>query len=434
MSGLETASYRRDGHRVLEHRLDVPLDHSGPADGERIELFAREIVRDGGEDRPYLLYLQGGPGGRADRPAQLTGWLDRALEDYRVVLMDQRGTGLSTPADTLTVTARGDADAQAEYLSRFRADAIVDDAELLRQELAGDAPWSLLGQSFGGFVITRYLSVAPGSVREALVTGGLPGLRASAEDVYRRTYAATARRNRQYFDRYATDETTLRLLARHLADTEEVLPTGERLTPRRLRQLGIRLGADLGFDALHYLLEAPFVTVRGTRRVSRAFLADAGTLLSRATDPLYAVLHEAIYAQGAATRWAAHRLRGELEGFAEDADPADTSSPYYLTGEHVFPWQVREDPALAPLADAADLLAEKEDFPALYDPQVLAAHGPPVAAAVYVDDMFVPFDLSMATADALHDARPWVTNDYAHDGIRTDGARILDRLLALARR
>jgi pimeloyl-ACP methyl ester carboxylesterase len=433
MSGLETTRHRRDGHSVLEHRIAVPLNHAEPA-GERIELFAREIVRDGGEDRPRLLYLQGGPGGRADRPAQLTGWLDRALRDYRVVLLDQRGTGLSTPADALTVTARGDAAAQAAHLAHFRADAIVDDAERLREALDGDAPWSLLGQSFGGFVITRYLSVAPGSVREALVTGGLPGLTASAEDVYRRTYAATARRNRRYFARYTGDETNLRLLARHLADTEEHLPTGERLSPRRLRQIGIRLGADLGFDALHHVLEDPFVRVGGTRRVSRAFLADVGAVLSHATNPLYAVLHEAIYAQGAATRWAAHRLREELDGFAEDADPADASTPYFLTGEHVYPWQLREDPALAPLADAADLLAAKDDFPALYDPQTLAAHGPPVAAAVYVDDMFVPFDLSTATADALHDARPWVTNDYAHDGIRTDGSRILDKLITLARR
>ncbi|PFG38539.1 alpha/beta hydrolase family protein [Georgenia soli] len=433
MSALETADHRRDGHRVLEHRLAVPLDHADPA-GERITIFAREIVRDGGEDLPHLLYLQGGPGGRADRPAQLTGWLDRALRDYRVVLLDQRGTGLSTPADALTVTARGDARAQADYLAKFRADAIVDDAERLREALLGGTPWSLLGQSFGGFVITRYLSVAPHAVREALVTGGLPGLTAGAEDVYRRTYALTARRNRQYFARYPGDEASLRLLARHLADTVELLPTGERLTPRRVRQIGIRLGADLGFDALHYVLEDPFVTVGGTRRVSRAVLADVGALLSHATNPLYAVLHEAIYAQGRATRWAAHRLREHVDGFAEDADPADTSIPFFLTGEHVYPWQLREDPALAPLADAADLLAAKDDFPVLYDPEALAADGPPVAAAVYLDDMFVPFDLSMATAEALHDARPWVSNDYAHDGIRTDGARILDRLIALARR
>ncbi len=119
--------------------------------------------------------------------------------------------------------------------------------------------------------------------------------------------------------------------------------------------------------------------------------------------------------------------------FAEDADPA-AAERYYLTGEHVYPWQVREDPALAPLADAADLLATKADFPALYDPQRLAHNTVPVAAAVYVDDMFVPVELSLATARAIGNVRPWITNDYAHDGIRTDGAHILDKLVALARR
>ncbi|MPV38175.1 alpha/beta fold hydrolase [Georgenia subflava] len=429
---MQTQSHRIDGHDVLEHVLDVPLDHAAPG-GERIEVFAREIVRDGGTDRPRLLYLQGGPGGRADRPAQVSGWVDRALEDFRVVLLDQRGTGRSTPADALTVPARGDAVAQAGYLAHFRADAIVADAEALRAAL-GSAPWTLLGQSFGGFVITHYLGAAPHGVRAALVTGGLPGLTASADDVYRRTYAQTARRNELYLARYPGDGARLREVAAHLAGTEELLPTGERLSARRLRQIGIRLGADLGFDALHYVLENPFVTVGGTRRLTRAFLADVGTLLSHATNPLYAVLHEAIYAQGAPTRWAAHRLREEWDGFAEDADPTDAARPYYLTGEHVYPWQLREDPSLAPLADAADLLADKADFPPLYDPAALAANEVPVAAAVYVDDMFVPYDLSVATAAAIRGARPWITNDYAHDGIRTDGEHILDRLLALAAR
>ncbi|MHB1064433.1 MAG: alpha/beta fold hydrolase [Georgenia sp.] len=429
---MDTTHHRIDGHDVYEHRLAVPLDHTAPR-GETIELFAREIVRDGGADRPHLLWLQGGPGGRGDRPAQISGWIDRALADYRVVLLDQRGTGLSTPADALTVPARGDAVAQADYLSHFRADAIVADAEALRRELTGGAPWSALGQSYGGFVITTYLSIAPEGLREAFLTGGLPGLTASAEDVYRLTYERTARRNEQYVARYPGDGQNLRLLGRHVTDTAEHLPTGERLTARRLRQIGIRLGADLGFDALHYVLEDPFVGVGGARRLSRGFLADVGALLSHAGNPLYAVLHESIYAQGAATDWAANRVRGEWAAFAEDADPA-TAERYYLTGEHVYPWQVREDPALAPLAGAADLLAAKADFPALYDPERLAHNTVPVAAAVYVDDMFVPVELSLATARTIGDLRPWITNDYAHDGIRTDGAHILDRLITLARR
>ena len=38
--------------------------------------------------------------------------------------------------------------------------------------------------------------------------------------------------------------------------------------------------------------------------------------LSFATGPLYALLHEAAYAQGFATRWSAQRIRAEFEEFA----------------------------------------------------------------------------------------------------------------------
>ena len=40
---------------------------------------------------------------------------------------------------------------QADYLTHFRADSIVRDAEAIRLNL-GVEKWSILGQSFGGFV------------------------------------------------------------------------------------------------------------------------------------------------------------------------------------------------------------------------------------------------------------------------------------------
>ena len=54
-----------------------------------------------------------------------------------------------------------------------------------------------------------------------------------------------------------------------------------------------------------------------------------------------------------------------------------------------------------------------------------APRAPPPAAAVYVDDVFVPFELSMATAHAYRDVRPHITNFYQHDGIGFGGAEIL---------
>lgn len=38
---------------------------------------------------PYLLYLQGGPGFESPRPAEASGWMKRACEEYRVILLDQ---------------------------------------------------------------------------------------------------------------------------------------------------------------------------------------------------------------------------------------------------------------------------------------------------------------------------------------------------------
>lgn len=426
---MQTHSHRVDGHDVHEHILTVPLDPTGATPGS-IEIFAREIVRDGGADRPRLVWFQGGPGNRANRPTSIGGWLDRALQEYRVVLLDQRGTGQSTPADRQTLAGMDPA-AQAAYLSHFRADSIVADAEALRLALS-DEPWTVLGQSYGGFIATAYLSRAPQGLREVLITAGLPALTGPADEVYRLTFAQTARRNAAFFARYSDDATTVAEVAAHLRSRVELLPTGEALSVPRFLQIGITLGSSTGFEVLHSLLEDPFVTVGGKRRLRERFLREVGDVVSFARNPLYAVMHETIYAQGdasnGATAWAAHRVRGSLPEFDPSLDQP------LLTGEHIFPWQLEEDPALAPLAEAADLLAQRKDFPALYDLDALAANEVPVAAAIYYDDMFVPREASAATAEAIRGLRPLVTNEYQHDGIRADGYRLLDRLLALLRR
>ena len=422
------SSYRQPGTVLTDHVFAVPLDHGRP-DGEQIEVFAREVVAAdlAGEDLPWLLFLQGGPGFSSPRPEGRDSWLDRALDDYRVLLLDQRGTGRSTPATRQTLARLRSPAAQAEYLTRFRADSIVLDAELIRRELTGGAPWSVLGQSYGGFCTVTYLSFAPYGLAEAFITGGLPGLSAIADEVYRRTYPAVARKNEAHYEWYPDDAEQARLVAQYLADHEVRRPDGAPLPVQAFQALGIMLGQSSGSHALHYLLEDPFAG----DDLSDAFLYALQARLSFASGPLYALLHEAAYAQGSATRWSAQRIRAEFDAF--DPGPAlDGDGCLLFTGEMIYPWMIDADPVLRPLREAAGLLAERDDWPPLYDPTRLAANEVPVVAAVYYDDMYVDRELSMRTAQAIRGLRTWVTSEYEHDGLRVSTGAVLDRLIRMA--
>jgi hypothetical protein len=170
-----------------------------------------------------------------------------------------------------------------------------------------------------------------------------------------------------------------------------------------------------GAEHLHYLLERD--------PTSPAFLHDlAAAMPFSGRNPLYAVIHEACYADAQATRWSGRRTMPEE--FGDDLT--------LFTGEHVFPWTFDDDSELAPLREAADLLAERE-WPALYDPDVLAGCEVPSAAAIYAEDAYVDRAYSEETARLVPSLRPWVTNEYEHNGLRADGGRILDRLIGLAR-
>jgi hypothetical protein len=273
-----------------------------------------------------------------------------------------------------------------------------------------------------------YLSQAPEGIREAFITGGLPGLAATADDVYRATYPRVRARTQAHYARYPADADQARRVARHLASTEVSLPDGARLTVEAFQSLGWMLGQSTGSDELHYLLENAFAG----GQISDAFLHAAHGRLSSAAAPLYAVLHEACYAQGTATRWAAQRIRAEFTEFGPGA-ALDGDQPLLFTGEMIYPWMFGLDPALRPLRAAAEVLAGREDWPSLYDPARLAAGGVPVAAAVYFNDMYVPSELSLPTAEAIGGLSAWVTSEYEHDGLRVSEGAVLGRLIGLAR-
>ncbi|RKW71046.1 alpha/beta fold hydrolase [Galactobacter caseinivorans] len=420
------------GVRASGHRFEVPLDHADPARGT-ITVYARAVSEDTDEaqERPWLVYHQGGPGFAALRPTGgASGWLKALLPRFRVLLLDQRGTGLSSPIDARTLAALGPVRAQVEYLSHFRAPDIVADAEAVRQTL-GIEQWSSLGQSYGGFITLSYLSLAPASLERCLITGGLGELRGDAATVYRATFPRIAAREAEFLGRHPQDAARLSQVydvvrSRRAAGEPERLADGREVTELTVQHLGMFLGGNTRVEGLHYALEEAVVQVDGQDRLSASFLSTLQSQLDHRANPLYWLLQESIYSSGQSTRWAAQRVLDEsFPQFRQDAERPG------LLGEMALPADYEQDPALIPLAPLAHALAEYQGWGPLYNTAQLAANTVPVAAAMYTDDIYVDRELSLATAAAVRGVQVWESDEFHHDGIGDNPDLIIGALLAM---
>lgn len=406
-----TSEYTAAGMQIRDHVVTVPLNWAKP-DGNTIEVFARELcsAEKAGQDVPILLFLQGGPGGKGPRPVDKSGWIGEALKTHRVLLLDQRGTGRSSRITASSMERFDSAAAGAEYLGHFRADSIVSDAEFLRKTVFGGRKWSTLGQSYGGFLTLTYLGQAPEALDACYITGGLPSLSPSALEVYKRTYVRTKAKNEQFYARYPHHVETMSKIADRLAAGDVLLPDGDVLTVRRFQSLGIDYGMKPGFERMAWLIDEAF---DADGELSDTFLAQVQARSNYAENPLFAVMQESIFADGAsgATDWAAQR---ELQRHPEFAESA---RPLLMTGEMMYPWMFDEIRLLKPFGAAVNEMARRDDWGPLYDAEKLAENQVPVAAVVYHDDMYVDAPLSLETAARVGNLQAWVTNEFEHDGI-----------------
>ena len=337
---------------LRDHHFEAPLNHSDP-EGRKIKIFVRE-VRDldpKSAEKPFLIFLQGGPGFRAPCPVKKEGWLKRALTEFRVLMYDTRGNGLSSPIDHQTLALEGTPREQADYLKHFRADNIVRDAELVRSQMSPGVPWSTIGQSYGGWCTLTYLSLHPEGLKECFIYGGVPGLDRTAREIYEGTFPFVEKRNREYFAKFPMDKERLRKLACHLEENEVFLPNGDRLTPRMVQLLGIKMGFAHTAEEIHYLLEEAFVQAGDREIVSHNFLKGIQANIPFDSHPIFAILHEAIYGQGSATAWACDAVQRESYPHFDNFDD------FLFYGEMVFPWFFDEISELRGMKEAAHILA-----------------------------------------------------------------------------
>ena len=543
---LQPATFHAaDGHVVVvtQHRISVPVYRNQPADSststKRIDVYFCVAEKLNQLDRPFwqslesktpsqratayiewaamdtandmVVYLQGGPGFGAPAPIVSLGltakssWAGKALDKHykRVVLMDQRGTGRSTPITKQTLEMQfpdlflmdqGDFESSqittaeqlvealganqkeaatrvqtavtqvTNYVAQFRADNIVQDAEevrdtLLLPDLDRDVndlsarQWGCaLGQSFGGFCMMTYLSQVQDPPQICLLTGGIAPMCTHVDSVYDSLWNRVQKRCMAYYDMYPEDVALVKLLVRKLQQAPAPLPAGGTLTARRLLQLGLGLGGGpAAFASIHALLESALVPNGNSGDDndadaydwSRAFLKRIESDQNFDDHPIYFWLHESIYAnagESAPTNWSAHRMyENKPAAFDYRKTCTDDSQPTLFFGEMVFPWMVDDYAELrgTGLRLMAHALASKTDWGPLYNPDRMAnalENGKSVvAAAVYYDDLYVDFNACEAVlAGPLQKAKPWITNEYQHSGLRDSGAAMFDQLHGMA--
>lgn len=148
------------------------------------------------------------------------------------------------------------------------------------------------------------------------------------------------------------------------------------------------------------------------------------------SNVLYALLHEPIYCSGPgqASNWSAHRMMQKYPEF--NPDPS-ADGPILFTGEMIYPFMLECYPELRKLRVVGEMLAKASDWPKLYDWEQLAKNEVPVYAAVYYDDMYVDFDLSMETASKIKGCKTFLTNSMYHNAVRAKWHEVMWAVWAL---
>lgn len=181
-----------------------------------------------------------------------------------------------------------------------------------------------------------------------------------------------------------------------------------------------------GFDNVHELVLRADTDLTQFGHLTRPTVIAMEQSQSFDSNVIYALLHEPVYCQGQASNWSADRLLKKHPEFS-----LENEGPISFTGEMIYPFMFECYPELIKLSKVAHALAEDSDWPQLYNLGQLAKNEVPVYAAVYLDDMYVDFDLSMETAGKIKGAKTFVTNAMYHDAIGSKMDEVIKAVWAL---
>lgn len=180
-------SYQRAAARCGFFQME---ENKESTDAGQIELFVAVIPAQ--TQKPAfdpLVFLTGGPGQAATETYVLLKWAFQHIQEKRdIILIDQRGTGRSSPLQCAAISEIQAGESSSDELHRsirrcltelpanpkhFTTSIVVQDLDKVRQMLGYDT-WNLYGISYGTRVALHYLRQYPDKVRAVILDGVVP--------------------------------------------------------------------------------------------------------------------------------------------------------------------------------------------------------------------------------------------------------------------
>lgn len=408
-------------------------------------------------NRPMILYLCGGPG--ADNPPcrvpKMNHWL--LQKGYQVLYLDYRGCGASSPVRSTTLKQRGLADdpqKMAQYITHFGQDNIVRDLEAIRLCLSSVIParghgdmrkdpikWTILGQSYGGYISLTYLSMHPEGLQEVFITGGLPPCGMDIQDYFRVEYVDIVAQNKAFYTSYPDADVLVRHLLRLITEIgPKNIPMSGRgyMSGQKLLTLGRQFGSKVGFSEVYNLLRKIQHDLDTMRTLAETTVDEFESILHVDERPLYPILLEQTWCSGGSTRWAAESVARQLPGFqylrADEngvyPDPSLTpdDQPIYFTANTYCRFHFDTHEELIDLKATVDLLSE-HPWKCPYDFDKLRRNplDVPIFAISFVQDMHLDLGVAGETAKKVGGLHLAIDPGW-HQDIRHKPAAVLDNL------
>lgn len=159
--------------------------------------------------------------------------------------------------------------------------------------------------------------------------------------------------------------------------------------------MGMVLGMHGGIDDIHNQILRMSSDISQFNFLTRPTLAAfEANFLSLDTGVIFALLHEPIYNQGMASKWAAYNVGLGLKEFQWLKDDWDINGskakwrPLFFSGEMIFPFMFETYPELRELKEVAEILARFEEWPKLYDEEALAKNDVPVYSVSSISSFY----------------------------------------------